>query len=92
MDSNTVMAEENVRCMFEARYFLKAWKEARVVVLLKSPDKVRTAPGSYRPICLLSVLVKVLERMMVRRLKRKIGDAMCDAQHEEWQINQVCVE
>jgi len=59
--------------------FPVAWKSARVVVLLKSPDKVRSEPGSYRPICLLSVLGKVLERMMVRRLERMMYGRMCDA-------------
>lgn len=60
--------------------FPLAWKSAIVVVLLKSPDKVRSDPGSYRPICLLSVLGKVLERMMVRRLERMMCGRMCDAQ------------
>lgn len=60
--------------------FHVAWKTARVVVLLKSPEKVWSNPGSYRPICLLPVLGKVLERMMVERLKRKVCDRLCDAQ------------
>lgn len=51
------------------------------MVLLKSVDKVRSDPASYRPICLLSVLGKILERMMVERLKRKLGEGMCDAQY-----------
>ena len=38
------------------------------MILLKSPEKVRTDPRSYRPICLLSV-GKVSERMMVERLQ-----------------------
>lgn len=49
-------------------YFPDAWKIARVVVLLKSPDKVRSNPRSYRGISLLPVLGKVLERIMVTRL------------------------
>lgn len=61
--------------------FPVTWKTARVVVLLKSPERVRSDPGSYRPICLLSVLGKVLERMMVRRLERKVCDGMCDEQY-----------
>lgn len=32
--------------------FPEAWKNTRVVVLLKSLDKVWSDPGSYRPICL----------------------------------------
>ncbi|KMQ93189.1 reverse [Lasius niger] len=46
------------------------WKIARVTVLLKSPEKVKWDPGSYRPICPLSVLGKVLDRMMVKKLER----------------------
>lgn len=60
--------------------FPAAWKAARLIVLLKSPDKVRSDPGSYRPICLLSVFGKVLERMMVNRLERKMCGKMCDMQ------------
>ncbi|KAK2577563.1 hypothetical protein KPH14_012910, partial [Odynerus spinipes] len=61
--------------------FPNEWKIARVIVLLKSPERVRSDPGSYRPICLLSVLGKVLERMMVKRMERKVGNRMCSAQH-----------
>lgn len=61
--------------------FPNEWKIARVIVLLKSLDRVRSDPGSYRPICLLPVLGKVLERMMVKRMERKVCDRMCDAQH-----------
>lgn len=61
--------------------FPAKWKTARVIVLLKSPEKVRTDPGSYRPICLLSVLGKVLERLMVRRLERGLAGTLCDAQY-----------
>lgn len=53
--------------------FPKKWKEARVVVLLKSSEKDRTEPRSYRPISLLSGLGKVLERMMTERMIRKMN-------------------
>lgn len=55
------------QCISEG-HFPADWKIGDVIVLLKSPDKIRTDPRSYRPICLLAVLGKVLERMMVRRL------------------------
>ena len=61
--------------------FFSAWKIARVIVLLKSPEKVRSDPGSYRPICLLSVLGKALERMMIKRLERLVSERLCDAQY-----------
>ena len=50
--------------------FPKEWKEARVVTLLKGPDKDKIQPRSYRPISLLSGLGKVLERMLVGRLMK----------------------
>jgi len=55
-------------------YFPSVWKEARVVVLLKSTDKVRSNPRSYRGISLLPVLAKVLERIMIERLQEKLTD------------------
>lgn len=55
------------RC-FTDDYFPTAWKSARIVVLLKSLDRERTSPRSYRGISLLPVLGKVLERIMVSRL------------------------
>lgn len=58
------------QCMNES-YFPNEWKVGNVVILLKSPDKERNNPRSYRPICLLSVLGKVLERIMVARLNEK---------------------
>lgn len=59
------------QCLREEN-FPNVWKTGDLVVLLKSPDKVRTDPGSYRPICLLPVMGKVLERMMVNRLNEKL--------------------
>ncbi|CAB0041969.1 unnamed protein product [Trichogramma brassicae] len=50
-------------------YFPETWKTANVRVLIKGPDKDPTHPKSYRPICLLSVLSKVLERLICWRLK-----------------------
>lgn len=49
-------------------YFPRAWKAARVVSILK-PGKPPTDPTSYRPISLLNVLAKVLERVIQTRLK-----------------------
>lgn len=65
---------------FRLGYFPREWKTARVVVLLKSPDKVRSNPRSYRGISLLPVLGKVLERMMVHRLQEIVEDRMSDFQ------------
>lgn len=59
------------QCVSEG-YFPKDWKKADVVVLLKSPDKVKTEPASYRPICLLPVMGKVLERILVNRMSERL--------------------
>ncbi|CAB0037848.1 unnamed protein product [Trichogramma brassicae] len=50
-------------------YFPRAWKNARLVVLLKSEDKDKSNPKSYRPICLLSTISKTLERLMSNSLR-----------------------
>lgn len=63
---------EYIESIFEScirsNYFPSAWKMARVVVLLKAPDRDRSNPRSYRGISLLPVLAKALERIMVARL------------------------
>lgn len=62
-------------------YFPTAWKAASVVVLLKSPEKPKTNPGSYRGICLLSVMGKILERIMADRLLEQIGGSFHQFQY-----------
>lgn len=68
------------RCVREG-YFPNNWKQARVVILLKSPDKVRSNPRSYRGISLLPVLGKVLERIMVNRLEERAQNGMSERQY-----------
>lgn len=68
------------RCIWEG-YFPREWKVARVVPLLKSPDKIRSDPASYRGISLLPVLGKVLERIMVERLQELTRGSMSDRQY-----------
>lgn len=45
-------------------YFPEKWKQGNIRVLLKNKEKDPTDARSYRPICLLSVLSKVLERLI----------------------------
>ena len=52
-----------------------------MIALPKSPEKPRTDPASYRPISLLSVLGKMLERMMVARLDSRVSARMNESQH-----------
>lgn len=51
--------------------FPNEWKKALVVTLLKSEDKEKSDPSSYRPICLLPILGKILEGVILRRIKKK---------------------
>lgn len=64
------------QCVREG-YFPREWKIARVIVLLKSLDKDRSNPRSYRGISLLPVFGKVLEKIMVQRLDERVGDNVC---------------
>lgn len=45
-------------------HFPDDWKTGAIRVLLKAEDKDPTDPKSYRPICLLSILSKILERLL----------------------------
>lgn len=51
--------------------FPQCWKTGSLKLLLKSNDKPTHECGSYRPICLLPVAGKVLERLFVARLMRR---------------------
>ena len=48
--------------------FPKAYKEAKVIPLHKGKDSSVTAPKSYRPVALLPILSKVLERVVHTQL------------------------
>ncbi|KAL0822118.1 hypothetical protein ABMA28_005482 [Loxostege sticticalis] len=56
------------RCLLKG-YFPKIWKKATVVVLRKPGKDDYTNPKAYRPIGLLPVLGKVLEKMLIARVK-----------------------
>ena len=51
---------------FELSQFPSAWKEALVVPVFKKGS--RTDPGNYRPIALLPIVSKVLERVVHHKL------------------------
>lgn len=48
-------------------YFPEAWKVAEVIFFLK-PNKKSDSPKSYRPVCLLQNISKVLEKIINNRL------------------------
>ena len=50
--------------------FPEVWKEGSLRLLIKGDDKDETDPKSYRPICLLSVLGKLFEKLLVMRLSK----------------------
>lgn len=53
-------------------YFPKSWKVGVIRILLKSEDKDPAEVKSYRPICLLPILSKVLERLVRYTIAGKI--------------------
>lgn len=57
------------------------WKKASVVTLAKSEDKDKSDPTSYRPICLLPILGKVLEGVILRRIKSKCEPQILKSQY-----------
>ncbi|KAJ2940789.1 hypothetical protein O0L34_g14906 [Tuta absoluta] len=56
------------KCL-EISHFPIPWKEAAVIVLRKPGKKNYNEPKSYRPIGLLPVMGKILEKIMIRRIK-----------------------
>lgn len=58
-----------MNCCLSKGTFPKTWKKGIIRVLLKGQDKNRTNPKSYRPICLLPILSKVLEKLVSQRLE-----------------------
>ncbi|GFW12209.1 probable RNA-directed DNA polymerase from transposon X-element [Trichonephila clavipes] len=52
-------------------FFPKAWKEAIIFPILK-PGQNKNIPSSYRPISLLSTLSKIIESIILTRLKEFI--------------------
>lgn len=53
----------------ERAYFPTQWKSAHVVVLRKPGKEDYTHPKSYRPIGLLSVFGKIVEKLMIGRIQ-----------------------
>ncbi|KAF5199159.1 reverse transcriptase [Thalictrum thalictroides] len=67
-------------CLKSAK-FPDTWKEAKIVVLLKSKDKDPLIPKSYRPVSLLPVLGKILEEVICDILEQEVGNTLCPDQH-----------
>jgi len=61
--------------------FPDTWKDARIVVLLKSKNKDPLIPKSYRPVSLLPVLGKILEEVICDIVEYEIGNHLSTDQH-----------
>jgi len=70
------------RCI-EIGYFPCAWKFGKVTVLRKPNREDRADPSSYRPICVLNTLAKIVERLIHSRLtwEAKTSKWFSDHQH-----------
>jgi len=55
------------KCLQEG-YFPSAWKEAKLVFLQKG-NKPLNHQSSYRPICLISMVTKLFERVIKKKLE-----------------------
>ncbi|CAB0011020.1 unnamed protein product, partial [Nesidiocoris tenuis] len=60
----------------ETSEFPEQWKVASIKALLKSPERDPTKAGSYRPISLLSVQGKLLERLVLNSLEPHLTPAL----------------
>ena len=65
----------------ELATFPKEWKKSIVVTLIKTADKDPSLPASYRPNCLLPVMGKVLEGIILNRLRQKSEQDLSDEQY-----------
>ena len=54
--------------------FPTIWKYAKVIPLLKSPDSDPLLSKSYRPVALLPVLSKVLEKIVFKQIVKYLED------------------
>ena len=60
---NTVITKSNVP---------QQWRKSLVVPIFKGGDKPKNSPDSYRPVCLVSVVLKVFEKLILQRLQSHV--------------------
>lgn len=66
-------------CLTEG-VFPAVWKKANLVVLYKGPGKPKELVKSYRPICMLPIVSKVMEGLLVKRLENRMVNVWNRAQ------------
>lgn len=67
-----VLAEQITKTFnncLQSKKFPKIWKNVKLVVFRKAPDKDPLVARSYRPISLLPVISKALEHVIVDRIR-----------------------
>lgn len=64
----------------EAGNFPTIWKKAQLALLLK-PGKPADDPASYRPLCLLDVVGKLYEQLLLSRLQEAVDRRLSDRQY-----------
>ena len=75
----TKVPEEGIECIVSVFIaclklgFPMEWKRARVIMIPK-PGKDKSLPKSYRPISLLPVLGKLLERVLASRISKHLEE------------------
>ncbi|CAF4816756.1 unnamed protein product [Pieris macdunnoughi] len=62
-------------------YFPARWKKATVIILRKPDREAYDQPKAYRPIGLLPVLGKIMEKMIVKRLNWHLIPRMSERQY-----------
>lgn len=67
----------------EERKIPKEWKTARLI-LLRKEGKPREKPSSYRPICLLNEIEKMLERIIVNRITEHLENKGPDLNEKQF--------
>ncbi len=50
----------------------KQWKHGFIVPIYKGGNKIKSSPDSYRPVCLLSCILKVFEKLLLSRLQTHV--------------------
>ena len=58
-----------VNSSITSRVYIMKWKQAKIIPILKSPEHSRMDPASYRPISLLPVLSKIVERAVQMQMQ-----------------------
>lgn len=68
-----VMLTQLFNTVLRLKYFPAQWKVAEVILILK-PGKPPNDPSSYRPISLLPIMSKIMEKILAKRVLNKVTE------------------